>query len=286
MDVFFNELSLQPYSATSSDLVSRVKAYALLIKNCFKELKIGKVRYAMELGKIKIDNNLSFYQHCIQNGRDNDIILILTTSKYPFIDEDDIQGDDYINNKYEVQTNGPIMKSDGFACAYLSKTFCIGFQSSRFVSPNLQYTLYITMPSGNQSQALCYCLTLENDVQNAMFQTWAVSQGLKVVNPVPRPITYGNGKINVGTKGHHGTAELTAFAKKIINDKYVLNVPYSLPFLPSTRFYHGATPKNGKMVICITLYKYPEGFSMAVETTAKDEFEAKWVADRLESLYY
>lgn len=79
---------------------------------------------------------------------------------------------------------------------------------------------------------------------------------------------------------------MTAFAKIIINDKYVLNVVHSLPFHHSTTFYHGSERQNGRMVINITLYKYQEGFSMAVETTAKDEFEAEWVANHLENLYY
>ena len=286
MDIFFNELSIQPYTNTHKDLASKIKAYALLIKNCFKELKIQKVRYALDLSKIDIDNNLSLYQYCVQNGRDNDVILILTTKSYPYIDESDEKGDDYINNKYEVEFNGTKMASDGFACAYLNHSFCVGFQSSFFTSHNLQYIVYITTPQGVQTLSQCYCLNNENDFQNTNFLVWAITQGLKIVMPVPKPATVQRGGINVGTRGHHGTVELTAFAKKIINDRYVLNVLHSLPFLPSTTFYHGATLQNGRMVIKITLYKYPEGFSMAVETTAKDEFEAKWIADRLEDLYY
>ena len=57
MDIYFNDLSLQPYN--SATLNARVTAYANLISKCYAELKFEKVRYALDLGLINIDNNLS-----------------------------------------------------------------------------------------------------------------------------------------------------------------------------------------------------------------------------------
>ena len=180
------------------------------------------------------------------------------------------------------------MQSQGFACACLHQSFCVGLPSIHFASANLQYDVTVTDSSNPPvvEQKQCYALSNENDVADPAFQTWAINMGLKIIQPVPRPAGAHRGTINVGTRGHHGTAELTAFANVIINDKYVLNVIHSLPFHPSTTFYHGCEKQNGRMVINITLYKYHQGFSMAVETTAKNEFEAEWVANHLEDLYY
>lgn len=286
MDIYFNDLSLQPYNSATLD--ARVAAYASLICKCYAELKFEKVRYALDLGLINIDNNLSLYQYCVENSRNSQIILILSTKRYPYIDNDDQQGDDFVEKKFELNIGGVNMQSVGFASACLHQSFCVGLPSTRFASANLQYDVTVTdsnvPPFVEQKQ--CYALSDENDVVNPAFQTWALYRGLKIILPVPRPAGIQRGTISLGTKGHHGTAELTAFANVIINDKYVLNVLHSLPFHPSTTFYHGAEKQNGRMVINITLYKYQEGFSMAVETTAKDEFEAEWVAKRLEDLYY
>lgn len=286
MDIYFNELSLLPYQAANID--ARMVAYANLISKCYAELKINKVRYALDLGHVNIDNNLSLYQYCHEHSRNDKIILILTTKSYPYIDNNDQLGDDFVDKKYELNIGGMMMQSEGFACACLHHSFCIGLPSSRFTAANLQYTVTITDSSNPPvvKQKQSYALSDENDVAHPDFQTWAISQGYKTIQPSPRPSNAPRGTINLGTRGHHGTAELTAFANVIINDKYVLNVVHSLPFHPTTIFYHGATRQNGRMVINITLYKYQEGFSMAVETTAKDEFEAKWVANRLEEIYY
>lgn len=286
MDIYFNDLSLQPYNSATLD--ARVVAYANLISKCYAELKFEKVRYALDLGLINIDKNLSLYQYCIDNCHNTKIILILSTKRYPYIDDNDQQGDDYIDKKFELNIGGTNMQSEGFACACLHQSFCIGLSSKRFASANLQYNVTVTdssiPPVVEQTQ--CYALSNDNDVVYPDFQTWAITKGLKIIQPVPRPVEAHRGTINLGTRGHHGTAELTAFAKIIINDKYVLNVVHSLPFHHSTTFYHGSERQNGRMVINITLYKYQEGFSMAVETTAKDEFEAEWVANHLENLYY
>ena len=286
MDIYFNDLSLQPYNLATLD--ARVAAYANLISKCYAELKFEKVRYALDLGLINIDNNLSLYQFCVNNSRNPKIILILSTKRYPYIDNDDEQGDDFVDKKFELDIGGMNMQSEGFACACLHQSFCVGLPSTHFASANLQYNVTVTdssiPPVVEQKQ--CYALSNENDVVNPVFQTWAINRGLKIIQPAPRPAGAHRGTINVGTRGHHGTAELKAFAKVIINDKYVLNVLYSLPFHHSTTFYHGCERQNGRMVINITLYKYQEGFSMAVETTAKNEFEAEWVANHLEDLYY
>lgn len=286
MDIYFNELSLQPYNSATLD--ARVAAYADLISKCYAELKFEKVRYALDLGLINIDNNLSLYQYCINNSRNNKIILILSTKRYPYIDNDDLHGDDFVDKKYELDIGGRTMQSEGFACACLHSSFCIGLPSARFAAANFHYTVIITDSSNPPitEQVQCYALSNENDVAYPAFQQWAITNGLKVIQPTPRPEGIPSGSINLGTRGHHGTAELTDFANVIINDKYVLNVVHSLPFHPSTTFYHGATKQNGRMVINITLYKYSSGYSMAVETTAKDDREAEWVARRLEELYY
>lgn len=286
MDIYFNELSLQPYNPATLD--ARVVAYANLIRKCYAELKFEKVRYALDLGQINIDNNLSLYQYCIDNRRNNIIILILSTKRYPYIDNDDQLGDDFIAKRFELSIGGSSLQSEGFACACLHNSFCIGLPSSRFTAANLQYKVKVT-DYGNPPvtvQEQCYALSNENDVAYPVFQTWAIANGLKIIQPDPRPEGVLQGTINLGTRGHHGTAELTAFANTIINDKYVLNVLHSLPFHPSTTFYHGATKQNGRMVINITLYKNSKGYSMAVETTAKNEFEAEWIANHLEEVYY
>lgn len=286
MDIYFNELSLQPYDSATLD--ARVIAYVNLICKCYAELKFEKVRYGLNLGLINIDNNLSLYQYCIENRRKNNIILILSTKRYPYIDNDDQQGDDFIDKKFELNIGGKTMQSVGFACACLHNSFCVGLPSTHFAATNLQYTVIITDSSNPPiiGQSQCYSLSDENDVVCSAFQAWAITNGLKIIQPVPLPPGAPRGTINLGTRGHHGTAELTAFANIIINDSYVLNIVHSLPFHPSTTFYHGSTRQNGRMIINITLYKYPSGYSMAVETTAKDEFEAEWVANRLEKLYY
>lgn len=286
MDIYFNDLSLQPYSSATLD--ARVAAYADLISKCYSELKFEKVRYALDLGLINIDNNLSLYQYCVNNSRNPKIILILSTKRYPYIDNDDEHGDNFVDKKFELNIGGMNMQSQGFACACLHQSFCVGLPSIHFASANLQYDVTVTDSSNPPvvEQKQCYALSNENDVADPAFQTWAINMGLKIIQPVPRPAGAHRGTINVGTRGHHGTAELTAFANVIINDKYVLNVIHSLPFHPSTTFYHGCEKQNGRMVINITLYKYHQGFSMAVETTAKNEFEAEWVANHLEDLYY
>ena len=288
MDVFFNELSVVTQSDGSRTLDERVKAYALLIRKCYQELRLEKVRYPLELQKIYIEDGLTLYQYCHQNGRDNDMILVLSSSRYPYIADDDTKGDDFIENRYEVEVDGIRTESNGFACACIHNSFCVGFPSTRFPSTaNPIYTVYITHPDDKQPEKeSCYSLSNENDVLTAGFQTWAVSKGLKIIAPMPRPATAPIGTINLGTRGHHGTDELKEFAKVILNDKYVLNIVHSLPNHPSTTFFHGAVLQNGRMVINVTLYKNSSGYSMAVETTAKDEFESEWIARRLDEMYY
>lgn len=287
MDIFFNELSVVTKNDGSVTLDSRVKAFALLVRKCYQELRFEKVRYPLELQKVYIEEGMTLYQYCQQNGRDNDMILVLSSSRYPYIADDDTKGDEFIECRYEVEIDGVKTESNGFACACLHDSFCVGLPSTRFPSiANPVYTVYITHPNDEQpKEKSCYNLSNENDVLTEEFQTWAVANGLKIIAPTPRPAT-AKGIINLGTRGHHGTDELKEFAKVILNDKYVLNVVHSLPNHPSTTFFHGAIPQNGRMVINITLYKTPSGYSMAVETTAKDEFEAEWIAKRLDEMYY
>ena len=288
MDIFFNELSAVTQNDGSITLDARVKTFALLIRKCYQELKFEKVRYPLELQKVYIEEGLTLYQFCHQRGRDNDMILILSSSRYPYIDDDDTKGNEFVESRYEVEIDGLRSESNGFACACLHDSFCVGFPSTRFTSTvNPIYTVYITRPNSEQpEERLCYSLSNENDVIIEEFQTWAVAQGLKIITPTPRSETAPRGTINLGTRGHHGTDDLTEFAKVILKDKYVLNIVHSLPNHPSTTFFHGTVPLNGRMVINVTLYKTEPGYSMAVETTAKDEFEAKWIARRLDEMYY
>lgn len=95
-------------------------------------------------------------------------------------------------------------------------------------------------------------------------------------------IAYKDKKITL-SGDHHGNNVLKAFAKKILNSIYLIEVVNNLPFEPkSTKFIKSIHP-NG--LIDITLTKSDAGYGMTVQSTGRNIYETIEIARLIELEY-
>jgi len=275
-NVFFNELSLQPYCC-ESEMRGRILLYAGVLKRC-GELGHKKVLYEHDFSNISISNEQKLSEYCYKNFRDPElntaINLILTTQKHPYIEDDSIQEKNFVENEYKILFDKEWFWGYGLTAAYLNGSFSVGFCSCE-TWENSCFSVNIKENNKEKNDKV-FCISRLEHFDDDGFIKWYISC---------HELQYTK-RENVGVynlRDDHGKDVLEIFSKKLLKEDYVLEIVNSLPFKPQATNFIEEIRENG--IICIRLTKTDRGLGLAVRTVGENKLQTNYLAKLIEKKY-
>ncbi len=274
-DLYFNELSLQPFG-NQEETKKRILTYSKVLKHC-GGLGHKKVRYEYELSALKITENETLSEYCYKNFRTPElntaINLILTTQKHPYIEDDSIQENRFVEHDYLVETDNDTCFGYGFVTAYIHDSFAIGFHST--VTWN-RHCFNIIVDNDRKAPKQVFCISSMEHFDEPSFVKWYVN-----TYTVSYTKRVGNGVIHL--RDDHGKDVLQEFSNRILKEDFVAEIVNSLPFASKANSFIEKILDNG--IIHIRLTNTDRGLGLVVRTVSDDILRTTYFAKLLQEKY-
>ena len=277
---FFNEISVEPLCVTDQEINSRIVGFAEVLKFCgflgFSIVRSNKPAKEVELKK---DFCLGDYLAKNASGNNFEAQLILSMLKPPFIDDNTEEERKYILRTSRLVRNGQAVVADGFACAFYSSGFVVGFASDDYWIQNTSFTISVVEDeTGKNRNHKVFGVACVEQFRDPEFVSWAVNNfSLKFRDSGIVP-----GAKNVDLRKDHGKQKLQEFSQRIRKEPYIVEVVNSLPFDPKAKKMT-TIKENGH--IAIRLLNTDNKIGIVVQTTAHNELEAIYLAADIEKKY-
>lgn len=276
MDIYFNELSVPYLVPEKDDMDGLVNIYAETVKEACKQ-GFNKVRYEKGVENIMLGEDYSLAQYLNENSKLASVQVLLSTQTRPYIPDGDEIEEQYVLNDYSVKCEDYEVKADGIVVAALRKSMAIGMMHEKWKEP-----FYFVLERACKGDTSFRCLKVLYAYDtacfgNSLFQEWADD------NLEPEIIDCGIFPMEKTIKlaDHHGKEVLTAFAKKLRRENYVIGIINSIDRNSKERNFISGMSGN---IIYITLIN--DGyFGLAVSTTARNNRELRYIAKLIENKY-
>ena len=279
MEMMYNELSATPLS--NNKHLANQKVANLI--GCYKEARLHgfkKIRFSKPFEDIEIAGGYSLLHWLNETNQRNLKDLILGAKTYPFIKEEDTWAEDeYLKHHFYFEdTLYQIARTEclGLSAAHIYDTLSVGFSEA---PPWRKNTIFITKVS--EETPASESVGVNNVFSADCFKRQEISAFVEKINKVVlivSPLQPSEKKIHL--RDDHGTDVLRAFARRIINSRYVNGVVNSLPWNNmTTNFIHRRYP-NG--LLEVVLHRTDEGLGMAIQTTGRNQRETDEIAGLLE----
>lgn len=276
MDLTFNELSLNPIATNTTDAYCRMHCFVKIYKKS-EPFGFNKIRFKETFSQIRLCEELTLDDFCKIPTNRTIGTLLRGLARYPFIDDNSVEEDRYIESDFFIEKDGQELRTYGLAAAYLYNTIAIGFQSCDFWKKHL-HTLKIASPENQRNESIL-CLSDEKHLCSDEFIKWKE-------NTSPIELVEDNtpsSKKHMELRDDHGIDTLTKFSKRILTFPYVRSVINSLPFNPyDTKFIRRVYP-TGKIEIVLT--NTDEGLGIIIQTTGRNKRETEKIAEILSQTY-
>ena len=278
-EVFFNDRTISGGSCVQ-DMPSAVRDYAMVVKRAV-EHGYRKVRYDRGLDEILLTETESLKSYCSKNSRNALCLLLLTTARHPYIQEDDEERlEKYIMGTFELQVGGKPYDDLCFCSAFLSDSFLVGMECGDEWN-QLAYSIRVS-GCGKVGDYQMFCVVREVQYDDETFSRWLechdVEDGSNIVmtdvEPSEKPVKL---------RDDHGKDILKAHAGKLVKSPYVMGIVNSTQFKPNAKRYIDKVNNNGQ--IEIVLRKTDQGIGMVVQTTGRNLRETIWIASVIEEKY-
>lgn len=249
MEAFFNELSLY-----DEDLISYEEISTLL--SLFKPLRNEGITGC----RISED---AFHKIIDNDNNKNHISLMYSFFRKPFeSDAVDQKSDEYLSHSWTCNNT----ECFGIALAYLMDTATISINRNAWKNNVLDFTI-------DGTAGIVHNYYDENSIE--LNHSWIES--LKKIELVSTNIVPSDKKISL--RDDHGKDILMKFAKKLVNNEYVVSIINSLPFNSNIHEFVKKISSNGQ--IELVLRWEDEGYGLVVQTTGRNLRETKAIADIL-----
>jgi hypothetical protein len=269
---FFNDLSASPLSNNDIEVCNRINTFVQLLAFC-GSLGVKKVRFEKPFQSIELKKNYTLYEYICEHGKDNNAKLLLGMVRMPYLDEDSPEESQFINTVVKLVRNNIEYDAEGLTCAYLSKSFAIGFASDEFWSNNFLFDLNILNQITNeQKKEKVFCISKLYHFEEKDFIEYVVCN----LKPEFHHCGLEKHEKRIHLRDDHGKDVLKKLADKILKEIYVIEVINSLPYSPNSSGFISKISDDG--IIEIRLNKSDPGLGLVIKTTAHNRMEAAFMA--------
>lgn len=267
-DVVFNELSIEPLAGDKTEAVKRVRQFLETFKT-LRDKGFKGIRYDRFFPDIHLCKDYTFQDFCKEPQSRLLKDLLISSRRYPFIDDDSKEEDQYIESRFFLDKEENKLECYGLAAAYLYSTSAIGFLSEQFWD-QVEFKLIIEKEEVNE--AWIVCLSRKEHLESEEFCRWLEEQqevclaaSLQTVDKKP-----------ISLRADHGKDLLEAFSKKLIKSPYVEGVVNSMPFNPKMKDCIKKLKPNGLIEFVLTWTD--KGLGVVIQTTGKNLKETEAIA--------
>lgn len=279
-EVFFNNQTLAQPLEEEGDVKTIVDNYAHVVKNAGVN-GYKKVRYDVGLDEILLSTTENLKSYCSKYARDVNCMLLLTTARHPYIEDDDEEKlEKYMLSNIRLIANGLEYDELCFSAAYLSDSFLVGFNTSDTWC-HLRYTIKGQVADKSIEQDV-FCVVAENQYKDKEFAEWLDEHDIIDESLIEKSTLLPTSK-TISLRDDHGQDILNAHAEKLRKSPYVIKIINSTPFKPAAKHYIDKVKENGLIEIVLT--RTDKGLGMVVQTTVRNLKETLWIAKELERKY-
>lgn len=278
---FFNDLSIYPLCETDQEVNQRIGDFVKILKFCGGFLGYKKVKFDKPAKEIELKKDYCLRDYFAKHAAGNSFgdLLVLNMLQPPCIEDDSEEEVKYATHTTKLKRDGKDVDAYGFACAYYSTGFVVGFASEDIWKNNTSFNVSVTEDeTGKSREHNVFCISQVDQFNNYDFISWAV-------NNLPlsfRPSRLEYTEKRVALRDDHGKDVLMEFSKKIKKESYIIEVVNSLPFKRETQ---KKTNWVGEGIIEIRLLGEKNKIGIAVRTTAMNELEGAFLAADIEKKY-
>jgi hypothetical protein len=282
MEIVLNELSLVPLAKNKYEAHEYIKEFARAAAEGRKRL-IKKIRSCYSRDKLLFTSDYSlkdwlFDKNFINENRTcRDFLFDMIEP--PFIkDEDEAEQEEYILSDYYFEdrlNNIEKQKCPGLASACIYGTLSISFQNGNAWKKN---TLVITSEKRDKTERknVLNIFSVECFSGQLILETIAKKT---CSEPIKTAIPPNSKELHLSP--HHGKKELSQFWRKLRNCPYVISA-VSTDW--GGREFVRKIDENGTIELVLT--KSEREYAMKVQTTGRNQYETKKIAEILEREYY
>lgn len=182
-EAFFNSRTITDDTG-GRDLPMAVCNYAMVVKRAVLQ-GYKKVRYAQGLDEIQLSDTESFKSYCGKNSRNPLCLLLLTTARQPYIEDDDEERlEKYIMGTFGLQVGGKSYDDLCFCSAFLSDSFLVGMECGREWS-RLTYSIRGSVDGMAFDQQM-FCVVQEEQYDDEAFSRWLDSHDVEVGSKIEK----------------------------------------------------------------------------------------------------
>lgn len=277
MDFIFNELS---FRNNASDIHSAKSGMVNLLQVCKKSRELGMMRLA-----IRPDY---FEQYLHNEYRISDWLndhtvskvlkdLLFSIVRQPYIDNNDNEIEERFISSYAFLIEDDSLAVEGLAIAYLYQTLAVSLQFSNDWDVHEISLKFSEVGYDNQIVKVNHASQV-NHVE--LHKDWIASRvGIKL--PISN-LSFSEKQINL--RDDHGKDLLLKFSRKLVRSPYVVKVINSLPFNPQKTDFIRTYYEDGKIEIVLT--RTDQGLGVIIQTTGKNFFETKTIAEILNEEFH
>lgn len=278
---FFNEISVEPLCTTDEEIDNRLGAFVEVLKFCGDFFGFKIVRSNKPAKEIEMKKDFFLKDYLAKNASRNNVSaqLILSMLQPPYIDDDTEEERKYILHTTRLVRDRQAVMADGFACAYYSSGFVVGFASEDYWTQNTSFTLSVVDDeTGKSRNHRVFGFSRVEQFREPGFVLWAVNNlSLKF-----QPSGLSPESKSISLRDDHGKLTLQEFSQRIRKESYVVEVVNSLPFDHKAR---KMTTIKEDGIIEIRLLNTDNRIGIAVRTTARNDLETIYLAADIERKY-
>lgn len=276
---FFNDLSITPLCYSDEEVYTRINTYVQVLKFCCS-LGFKKVRYEQPFQSIELKKNYTLHEYICNHGMDSGARLILSMVRKPYIDENTVEEERFVNTKVTLNKNNREIDAEGLTCAYLAHSFAIGFASGIFWTTNNSFELSIYDQISKKSKTdNVFCISTLEQFEMEEFIHFAVYSLPLVFKQCGVP----KEDKPIHLRDDHGKDDLKDFADVLLKEVYIKEVVNSLPFSSFSKDIIGKIEDDG--VIELRIKDSDKGLGLVIRTTAETRREALYMAADIKKKY-
>lgn len=281
MELIYNELSVQPLSAderiANEKIINLIKTYKAVQKNGFRKIRFSKHFHDLQIAP---DYTIQKWLDDSKSRTHRDIFLGIYV--YPFMnyEKDEKEVMEYLDHTYSHENipNGFNREEcKGLGAAYVYNTLAISFPNHEIWKENI----IEIVEEKDESEKIVSVVNIFSDIcaeENVV--TTFIEQFKEVtivesnLEPTKKPIHF---------RDDHGNDVLLAFAKRLVNSKYVEGIINSIAWKSQeTKFIRKV---NSDGTIELRLHWDDRGLGMIIQTTGRNQRETFEIAKHINTEY-
>lgn len=275
MELIFNEQSTIPCAkdqAEAYDVVMQfVKTYKEAEKHDFK-----RIRYEKAFDCINIAPDFTLNDFCCNTKFRTIGGLLLGLAKHPFVDNDSPEEARFIENNFFIKRNNCEIQVEGLGIAYLYNSIGISFCFDPFWN-QIKHRLYVKGKETGEYDVVAishptHCNTTDFINHKDLWKPIELIESQLI--PESKPISL---------RDDHGKDKLQAFAQKLCQSPYVIEIVNSLPYNPHETQFIRSVKDNGLIEIVLT--DTDKGLGLVLQSTGRNKRETEKIANILKENY-